>query len=80
MHPRGVALHYAQSWALVHFFKQCGNPVYARMFQSYCDAVIAGKSQADAWTLAFERPDVPRTDVIDVEFRAYVTDKLLGGR
>ena len=77
MNPKTVGLHYAQSWAFVHFCKRGGKEGYTKMFDVYCAAIVAGRPASDAFGMAFGRDGEAEIPAIEREFRSYVKEKLL---
>jgi tetratricopeptide (TPR) repeat protein len=76
MHPGGVGVHYAESWALVHYFKRGGIPSHTALFDEYVRAVLKGESQAAAFEATFGK-DRAMMDKVERAFGVYVTGTLV---
>lgn len=72
-----VGLRYAQSWALVHWFKHGADPAAAGLFKTYTQAVVAGKTAADAWKQSFGGPKSPGAGALRDAFVRHVESVLL---
>lgn len=53
MNPDDAAFHYAQSWAMVHFFKHGGTPAWRNMFREYTSEILRNAASKDAFETAF---------------------------
>ncbi len=78
MNPETASLHYAQSWAMVYYFRRGMNLQATRQFDLYTKAILAGKNRDEAWAASFGAPSVD-IDSIESAFADYVTG-LIGGR
>jgi Protein of unknown function (DUF1570) len=63
-----VALHYAESWALVHFFLNT-TPDHKKRFDKYLDALFAGTKPDEATAKSFDDASLA---TLQNEFEAYV--------
>ncbi len=63
-----VGLHYAQSWAMVHWFKQGGNATARALFDRYVKEVLAGRSQQACFEASFGDPAAPAPEDLATAF------------
>jgi Flp pilus assembly protein TadD len=64
--------HYAQSWAMVHWFLRGGHGGARRLFDDYRRAVLAGKSISACFDASFGAQGAPPRDGLQAAFLAYV--------
>ena len=67
-----VGLHYAQSWAMVHFFERSGNIEYKDVFDKYTAAILANKPAREAYDASFGADDAPLLSDMQAAFLRYV--------
>jgi len=72
MHEEMAPIHYAQSWAMIHFFKHGNDPAARVCFDRYCAAVLEGKSQRAAFEAGFKHEFAPSIADLERAFGTYL--------
>lgn len=67
-----AGLHYAQSWAMVHWFLRGGHAAATRAFHLYRDAVLAGKPPRACFEATFGAADAPPLSTLQSAFLGYL--------
>ncbi|MAG55169.1 MAG: hypothetical protein CMJ83_02655 [Planctomycetes bacterium] len=73
MSPETAAVHYATSWAFVHWIKHAAPADAKKTFDTYVTSVLRKKPATAAWSASFAKLDVGK---LDEQLRAYVTGVL----
>lgn len=72
MQPDRASLHYAQSWAMVHFFRHGGRVEWREMFRRYVELVLENKSPKKAYAETFASLEPTDWGELVNAFRRYV--------
>ena len=66
--PSLMGVHYAQSWAMIHFMIEGGKPVYKTSLMDYFKALQKGMDRHEAYAATFGKLDMQK---FDAEWKRY---------